>query len=114
MPKVVPYTKGSVIFFAGDKDERIFILQTGKVIMKSADLVTGEILSETLTAGEFFGIKSALARRPRIETASASTDIQLVMLSTQEFERIFSANKAVDKIEQQRLTSLRTPRFACA
>lgn len=95
MPKVVPYTKGSVIFFAGDKDERIFILQTGKVILKSADLVTGEILSETLTAGEFFGIKSALARRPRIETASASTDIQLVMLSTQEFERIFSANKAV-------------------
>lgn len=95
MPKVVPYTKGSVIFFAGDKDERIFILQSGKVVLKSMDIVTGELISENLTPGEFFGIKSALARRPRIETASATTDAQVVLLSTQEFERIFSANKGV-------------------
>ena len=89
MPKLVPYSKGSVIFFSGDKDERIFILQSGTVTLKYEDIVTGEEFTEQLEAGEFFGVKSALARRPRIETASAKTDVQAVQLSVQEFEKSF-------------------------
>ena len=89
MPKLVPYSKGSVIFFAGDKDERIFILQSGTVTLKQGDIVTGEEISTQLEPGEFFGVKSALARRPRIETASAKTDVQAVLISVQEFEKSF-------------------------
>ena len=32
MPKAMQYTKGSIIYFDTDLDERIFILQSGKTL----------------------------------------------------------------------------------
>ena len=63
MSKVVQFSKGSIIFFEGDKDENIYILQSGAVALRSMDLETGEQISEQLHIGEFFGVKSALAFR---------------------------------------------------
>lgn len=91
MPKVAQYTKGAVLFFSGDKDDRIFILQSGNVDLKSVDLVTEETRAEHLTAGAFFGVKSALARQPRMETASAVTDVQVVIISVPEFEKTLAS-----------------------
>ncbi len=95
MPKIVPYSKGSVIFFEGDKADKIFILQAGSVILTRKDIVTHEVIKETLSVGQFFGLKSVLSRRSRIETATAVTDCQVVMLTLQEFEKNFSTNKAI-------------------
>lgn len=95
MPKVVPYSKGSVIFFEGDKADKIFILQAGSVTLTSTDIITHEGVKETLSVGQFFGLKTALSHRPRIETATATSDCQVVMLTLQEFEKNFSTNKAI-------------------
>lgn len=38
MPKTMQYTKGSIIYFSGDRDERIFILQKGYVLLSSVDI----------------------------------------------------------------------------
>ena len=95
MPKIAPYSKGSVIFFEGDKADKIFILQAGSVILTRKDIVTHEVIKETLSVGQFFGLKSVLSRRSRIETATAVTDCQVVMLTLQEFEKNFSTNKAI-------------------
>ncbi|MBR6154719.1 MAG: Crp/Fnr family transcriptional regulator [Treponema sp.] len=95
MPKVLTYAKGSIIFFEGDKDERVYILQSGSVVLTQTDLETGNQLSELVNVGEFFGVKSALARKPRMETANVVTDTQVVQMSVQEFEKLFGGNQAV-------------------
>lgn len=95
MPKVMQYTKGSIIFFTGDRDERIFILQSGCVILSSIKLSTGGTVAEQVHVGEFFGVKSALAHMPRYETAAVINDTQVVALTVAEFEKIFSPNKDV-------------------
>ncbi|MCR5763935.1 MAG: cyclic nucleotide-binding domain-containing protein [Treponema sp.] len=95
MPKIVPYSKGSVIFFEGDKADKIFILQSGSVTLTTTDIVTHESIKEQLSVGQFFGLKSVLARKTRIETATAMSDSQVVMLTLPEFEKNFSNNKAI-------------------
>ena len=46
MPKAMQYTKGSIIYFEGDHDERIFIMQSGAVLLTSTDIESGQPVSE--------------------------------------------------------------------
>lgn len=89
------YTKGSIVYFEGDKDERIFILQKGILVLTTVDIETHQPVTEQVKNGEFFGVKSSLGRFPREETATALTDCVAVILNGQEFEQIFSSNKQV-------------------
>ncbi len=89
------YTKGSIIYFAGDRDERVFILQKGCVVITSTDIETNLPVTEQIKTGEFFGVKSALGHFPREETATVLTDSTCLSLTVQEFESIFSSNKAL-------------------
>jgi len=95
MPKAVQYTKGSIIYFSGDRDERVFILQQGIVILTSTDIETGTAVTEQIRNGEFFGVKSSLGRFPREETATVVTDTIVVSMTVQEFEKVFSSNQQV-------------------
>lgn len=95
MPKSIPYTKGSIIYFSGDKDDRIFILQKGMVFLTSTDVETGAPVTEYIREGEFFGVKSAFGHFPREETATVVMDSVAVSMSVAEFEKLFSSNKAV-------------------
>lgn len=93
MPKAMQYTKGSIIYFEGDRDERIFIMQTGAVLLSSTDIETGAPSAEQVKSGEFFGVKSAFGHFPREETATALVPTVAVILTVQEFEILFSNNK---------------------
>ena len=95
MPKVVSYTKGSIIYFEGDKDERIFILQKGTLILSSKDIESDATITEQIKTGEFFGVKSALGHFPREETATVLTDTTVISMGVTEFEQIFSKNEQV-------------------
>jgi CRP-like cAMP-binding protein len=95
MPKVMQYSKGSIIYFAGDRDERVFILQKGCVVISTTDIETNLPVTEQIKTGEFFGVKSALGHFPREETATVLMDSVCLSLTVQEFENIFSSNKAV-------------------
>ena len=95
MPKTMQYTKGSIIYFAGDKDERIFILQKGSILLTSIDIETGATVVEHIKEGEFFGVKSAFGHFPREETVTVLTDSVTVAMSLSEFEQLFSTNKSV-------------------
>ncbi|MGN0728134.1 Crp/Fnr family transcriptional regulator [Treponema sp.] len=95
MSKVVQFSRGSIIFFEGDKDENIYILQSGAVALRSMDLETGEQVSEQLHIGEFFGVKSALARMPSLVTASVLLDSIVVQFSVSEFEKMFGAKAVI-------------------
>lgn len=95
MPKTMQYTKGSIIYFAGDRDERIFILQKGSILLTSIDIETGANVVEHIREGEFFGVKSAFGHFPREETATVLTDSVTLAMSLSEFEQLFSTNKSV-------------------
>src|SRR5574344_406159 len=95
MPKAMQYTKGSIVYFSGDKDERIFILQKGILVLTSIDIESNQPVTEQVKSGEFFGVKSALGHFPREETATVLTDSTCIVLTVQEFEQIFSGNKPV-------------------
>ncbi|MBP3709216.1 MAG: Crp/Fnr family transcriptional regulator [Treponema sp.] len=95
MPKAMQYSKGSIVYFEGDKDERIFILQKGILVLTTVDIETHQPVTEQVKNGEFFGVKSALGHFPREETATALTDCVVIVLTVQEFEQIFSGNKQV-------------------
>ena len=95
MPKAMNYTKGSIIYFSGDKDERIFILQKGSIILTSIDLETNAPITEYIRQGEFFGVKSALGHFPREETATVVSESLVISLSVAEFEAMFSNNKQI-------------------
>ena len=95
MPKAMQYTKGSIIYFEGDHDERIFIMQQGAVLLTSTDIESGQPVAEQVKSGEFFGVKSALGHFRREETATALVPTVAVALTIQEFEILFSNNKVL-------------------
>ncbi len=86
------YKAGSIIYFIGDIGDQIYILKSGAVDLVYHSIETGEEVRETLKNGEFFGVKSALAKRPREETAVVVRDSQVLVLTTEEFERLITKN----------------------
>ncbi len=95
MPKSVQYKSGSVIFFAGDKDSRIYILKSGRVVLSSHDLDTRAEVHETVKTGEFFGVGSALGRFPREEDATAVSDAEVIQFTIPEFEAFAGTNSRI-------------------
>ena len=86
------YKAGSIIYFIGDIGDQIYILKSGAVDLVYHSIETNEEVRETLKNGEFFGVKSALARRPREETAVVVRDSQVLVLTTEEFEKLITKN----------------------
>ena len=95
MPRVMQYSKGSIPYFTGDQDERVFILQKGILLLSSIDIETGKPVTDQVKPNEFFGVKSALGHFPREETATALSDTSVLVLTIPEFEKLFSTNKVL-------------------
>ncbi len=95
MPKSVRYTADSVVFFHGDMDERIYILKSGRIVLRSHDIETGQEVRDVVQTGEFFGVRSALGRYPREEDALVLTDAEVVQFSVAEFEQLVSSNTRI-------------------
>ena len=93
MPKAISYTKGSIIYFEGDIDDRVFILQKGHANITTTDVETRMQTSEQIHQGEFFGVKSAIGHFPREETVMTLDEVSCISMSSQEFETVFSNNK---------------------
>jgi len=86
------YKSGSIIYFENDKSEYIYILKAGRVILTSIKLDTGEEVKEDVRHGEFFGVKSALGRYPREETAQTIGETTVLVLRLADFERLILKN----------------------
>ena len=93
-PKAVQYRANSIIYFKGDQSDRIFLLNSGKVSLSSVDIETGQEVRDMIKMGEFFGVKSALGRYMREETAIVMQDAAVMVFSVPEFEQVASKNRA--------------------
>jgi TolA-binding protein len=89
------FKANSVIYFRGDMSDKIFILKAGKVSLNSQDVETGQEVREFIQMGEFFGVKSALGRYPREESALVLGDASVLQFTVPEFEQFVSTNTRV-------------------
>ena len=94
-PKAVNYKANSIVYFKGDLNERVFILKAGKAILKYNDIETGQEMQDLIQTGEFFGVKSALGKYPREETALVVSDASMVQFTVPEFEQIALKNTRI-------------------
>ncbi|MDR0707770.1 MAG: cyclic nucleotide-binding domain-containing protein [Treponema sp.] len=92
MPRLLQYRADSVIYFEGDATEKIFLLQEGSVKLLHVDIESGKDVSEFLSKGEFFGVKSALGHYPREEDAIVAQDSTVLAFSVSEFEELATKN----------------------
>jgi len=88
-PIVRNYKGGSIVYFEKDKAEDIFVLQKGRVVLTYSN-VNGVEQKEDVKLGEFFGVKSALGRYPREETAQVIGAATVLVFKVPEFERFVS------------------------
>jgi CRP-like cAMP-binding protein len=95
MPIAVQYKTNSVIYFAGDVDDRVFLLQKGRIALTSTDIETGKQVTEYIREGEFFGVKSALGHFPREESVMVLTDALVLAFATVEFEAFAQSNTRI-------------------
>ena len=91
------YKSGSIIYFENDKSEYIYILKSGRVVLTYIKIDTGEEIKEDVRQGEFFGVKSALGKYPREETAQTIGDTVILVLTMADFERMILRNVNVVK-----------------
>ena len=94
-PKAMPYKANSIIFFKGDRSDKIFILKSGQVSLNYTDIETGQEIHDLIKTGEFFGVKSALGRYAREETAQVLTDSSAIAFAVPEFEQLALANPRI-------------------
>lgn len=95
MPRAVNYKANSVIYFAGDTGDKIYILQSGRTVLRSRDIETGDELVDAVQVGEFFGVRSALGRYPREDDAMVITDSQVLVFTVPEFEQLAARNTRI-------------------
>lgn len=95
MPKAIRYKANSVVYFSGDFDERVFLLNTGNVALTSIDIETGAQITDYIKTGEFFGVKSALGNFPREESAMCLTDSLVYAFTSKEFEAFAQTNTRI-------------------
>ena len=89
------YKANSVVYFKGDIGDKIYILKSGKVSLRYNDIETGQEMRDLIQTGEFFGVKSAMGRYPREETAMVLQDSNMVVFSVPEFEALVSKNTRI-------------------
>jgi TolA-binding protein len=92
MPIARTYNGGSIVYFAGDKGDEVYVLQSGRVLLISTALDTGEEIREDVQIGEFFGVKSALGKFPREETAQVIGKTNCIVFKMHEFEQLVMKN----------------------
>jgi CRP-like cAMP-binding protein len=86
------YKSGSIIYFENDRSEYIYILKSGRVLLTYTKIDTGEEVKEEVRQGEFFGVKSALGKYPREETAQTIGETTVLVLNMGDFERMILRN----------------------
>ncbi|MFN3411415.1 MAG: cyclic nucleotide-binding domain-containing protein [Exilispira sp.] len=92
-PQLKRFNKNSIIYFTGDTDSNIYILKEGQVIISYLPPDKLEEEAYVVKPGEFFGLKSAMGKYPREETAMAATDVVAVVMNENEFLAVNGKNE---------------------
>jgi TolA-binding protein len=95
MPITRNYSAGSIVYFAGDVGEDVYVMQKGRISLISTSLDQKDDIKEDVRKGEFFGVKSSLGRYPREETAQVLAESQVLVFKLAEFELFAQKNTRI-------------------
>jgi CRP/FNR family cyclic AMP-dependent transcriptional regulator len=84
-------SKGDVIFKEGQPGQEMYIIQRGSVTLTRTVESKVEVL-ETLTKGDFFGELAIISQRPRMVTARASEETELLAIDGPNFSSMMRHN----------------------
>ncbi len=91
--RLVHFQRGSVIYFDKSREDVVFILQRGKVVITRQGINKNDQEAEELVPGNIFGIQGAFASCERGETATAQIDCDVLCLTSNEFLARFGNNR---------------------
>jgi CRP/FNR family cyclic AMP-dependent transcriptional regulator len=76
---------GAVLFRAGDRGDRMYLIEAGRVRIHIQDAGGDELTLAELGGGDFFGEMSILDGKPRSAQATVTEDARLAVLSREDF-----------------------------
>ena len=97
-PQMKNFKPGSIIYFEGDKADSVYLLKQGRVNLIYSDIHVREEISDQISAGEFFGVKSGLIYLPGEETAKVTANSIVFEFSAVEFEALVIKNSKITGI----------------
>lgn len=86
--------KGTVIFSEGESGHEMYVIHEGKVKITKKIRAMETILAE-LDRGDFFGEMAILEKEVRSATATAATDVKLLVIDEKTFETTIRTNPDV-------------------
>ena len=89
------YKAGSIVYFAGDTSDRVYILKQGQAQSIFLSEETGYETRELINIGEFFGVKSILGTYPQEDTVQCLSDCVVIIITYEEFESLIEKNKPI-------------------
>lgn len=96
------FKEGEVVYHKGDMAQQMYVILSGRIRMYVGGEAQGD-WAEELTKGDFFGKGSLLEPIPRIHTAVALEDSEVVAISRGTFLRMIRQNPEVSVKMMQRL-----------
>jgi len=89
--------EGDIIFSEGDESEYVYFIKKGRVI---EEVDNGEKYYEK---GVFFGEKSAVLKRPRKGTTTASADTEIIRIDAETFRSLLVKNPRASAFAMEKL-----------
>ncbi len=90
------FQKGEIIYNKGDSDDSMFLIRKGAV--ETVDYkASGTTRINIITAGHYFGERSAIFNQKRIYTVRALSDVSCYSISGKNFRRLIHSSKAFSK-----------------
>ncbi len=88
------HPKGTVLFREGEIGEKMYVIRAGRVRL-SRGSPGGERTVAVLGPGEFFGEMGMIANLPRIATATAAEDVELLGVDSKTVETMIRENSEI-------------------
>ncbi len=94
--KLEKFKKGAIIYVEGSKNvDNFYILKSGQVKISRNIEITDDPSQIYLKEGDYFGVISCMGKRPRLETATAMTNLLLISVQYEQFEELIRRNNKV-------------------
>ena len=84
-------SENTVLFRQGDVGDCLYIVQEGRVKIATADSIGKEKVLAFFGEGGLFGEMALLTGAPRTATATCATDVRLLALRKEDFDKLLAA-----------------------
>ena len=93
MSKSMRLSKNSALYFRWDQSNYIYLISEGTVLLSSE--LNNSKIQQKHQKGEFVGLYAALGNFPYQEDAITETDVEVMLFTVEEFEKLISTKSSL-------------------